>query len=106
MCNIGNRSLGQGAGGHDEAQQDADDLKEMHDVLFGGVWWGLVRDFELVKRLQGSCQSVARGLKFDVEDRIGWELNRSDEILGFVRSERNFCSTKTDFGKKEAKLVW
>ena len=65
-----------------------------------------MRDFEFVKRLQGSCQGVARGLKFDVEDRIGWELNRSDEILGLVRSGRIFCSTKTDFGQKQAKLVW
>jgi hypothetical protein len=45
------RSLGKGTGDHDEAQQEAEDWKEMHDVLFG-VWFGVAR------RLRLDCDEV------------------------------------------------
>lgn len=34
LCNMDLRGLGNGAGEHNEAQQEAGDLEEVHDYLF------------------------------------------------------------------------
>jgi hypothetical protein len=96
LRNMDFRNLGKGTGDHAEAQQEAKDLKEMHDVLFG--WASFV--------LRGGCEWEARRcLNCNGDDRKACNLNRVDKIPECVRRERELGSTKTDFGQRQEKRL-